>query len=301
MKSLLVIQCLLFGFFLLSIPVVAQEGAGEKEKDPADEKTTVADESAEEKKDEKSPEEDKGVELAKQLANPIANLISLPFQYNYDQSYGGDDEGSLSRLNIQPVIPISLGKDWNLITRAIVPLMYQVDIPADKDRTFGLGDIVASQFFSPKEPTSGGWILGAGPAWLLPTATDDFVGLEKWGVGPTAIALKQEGPWTYGALANHIWSFAGNDDREDYDRTFLQPFAAYVFPTKTTVMLNTESTYDWDEHQWSIPLNLMVSQMFRIGKLPMQIGLGGRYWLDSPDNGPEGWGLRVQLTFLFPN
>jgi len=141
---------------------------------------------------------------------------------------------------------------------------------------------------------------GVGPVWLLPTATRDTLGGKRWGAGPTGVALTQLGPWTVGGLANHIWSFAGDDDRPDVNATFVQPFLAYVTKTKTTFSLNTEATYDWEAREWSVPLNLSVAQLFRIGKLPVQIGLGGRYWLHSPDYGPEGWGLRLQLTFLLP-
>jgi len=239
-------------------------------------------------------------DLAKKLANPISDLISLPLQYNYDRGYGKDDDGSIHRLNIQPVIPFSLNDGWNVITRTIVPLIDQNDIPRRGDDEFGLGDILASQFLSPREPTARGWIWGAGPVWLLPTATDEKLGGEKWGVGPTAVALRQEGPWTYGALANHIWSFAGDDDRKDVNATFLQPFVAYVTETKTTIGMNTECTFDWKEDEWSVPMNLMVSQLLKVGNLPLSLQVGARYWVHAPDRGPEGWGLRLSLTFLFP-
>jgi hypothetical protein len=238
--------------------------------------------------------------LAKKLANPIAALISVPLQYNYDQDFGPEDDGSVSKLNIQPVIPASLSDDWNLITRVILPLIDQNDIPMKGQGESGLGDTVASLFFSPKAETSNGWIWGAGPVFLLPTASDDSLGGEKWGLGPTAVALKQSGPWTVGGLANHIWSVAGESDRDDVSTTFLQPFVSYVTKTKTTFGMSSESTYDWESESWSVPVNATIAQMLKIGPQILQLTVGARYWLDAPDNGPEGWGFRVQLTLLYP-
>jgi len=243
---------------------------------------------------------DQAAALARKLANPVANLVSVPLQYNYDENFGLRDEGSQHRLNIQPVIPVTVSDEWNLISRTIVPLVDQEDIPVRGRSDSGLGDITASQFFSPKEPTAGGWIWGAGPVELLPTASEDTLGGEQWGLGPTVVVLKQEGSWTFGGLANHIWSVAGEDDRAHINATFLQPFVSYITKTKTTLALNTESTYDWRSEQWSVPVNASVSQLFKVCSRIMQFTLGPRYWAESPDGGPEEWGVRAQLTFLFP-
>ncbi|KAA0693284.1 transporter [Neorhizobium sp. P12A] len=238
-------------------------------------------------------------DLAKKLSNPIASLISVPFQFNYDSGYGPAD-GNRQVLNIQPVIPFSLNEDWNLISRTITPVIWQNDIAGASGHQFGLGDTTQSLFFSPKQPGSGGLIWGAGPAFLLPMATDELLGSGKWGVGPTAVALKQQGPWTYGMLANHIWSFAGQRDRDDVSATFLQPFVSYTTPDAWTFTLNTESTYDWEHNDWSVPLNLQVSKLVKFGKQPVSLTAGARYWAKSPDSGPDGWGVRVAVTFLFP-
>ena len=239
------------------------------------------------------------VNLAKKLANPISDLVSVPFQLRYNSGYGPDD-GSQYLLNIQPVIPFSISEDWNVISRTILPLVNKdSDMPGGSAQ--GLGDTTQSFFFSPKAPTSGGLIWGAGPAFLVPTATEDNLGTGKWGAGLTGVVLKQEGPWTVGGLANHIWSFAGESDRADVNNTFIQPFMAYTTKTATSFVLNTESTYDWETSEWSVPVNLLVNQMFKLGgKRPAQIGFGVRYWADAPENGPEGWGAQLNFTLLYP-
>ena len=239
-------------------------------------------------------------ELAKQLANPLAALISVPVQANYDSDYGPDDQGSIIRINVQPVIPISLNDNWNVISRTIVPLIDQNDLPTQGVSEFGLGDIVQNAFFSPKAPTSGGWVWGVGPALLMPTATDEVLGGEKWAIGPTAVALKQIGPWTIGGLTNHLESFAGDSSRADISATVVQPFAAYITKNKKTLTVNSESTYDWETRKWSVPINFQVSSMMQLGSQLAQLTGGIRYWATSPDAGPEGWGFRLQLTLLYP-
>jgi len=171
-------------------------------------------------------------ELAKQLQNPVASLISVPFQNNFEFNLGPNDDGFRYTMNFQPVIPVSLSKDFNLIIRTIVPIISQDDVIPGTSQS-GLGDIVQSFFFSPKKPV-GGLILGFGPVLLWPSATDDLLGSEKWGAGPTGLVLKQTGGGTYGLLFNHIWSYAGEDDRTYVSSTFLQPFISYTTKTKTT-------------------------------------------------------------------
>ncbi len=248
---------------------------------------------------ESAAQADSATELAKKLANPVANLVSVPLQYNHDDNIGSSD-GSKDYLNVQPVIPLSLNTDWNLITRTIVPLVDLHDLPRRGDSASGLGDVTASQFFSPKKPTSAGWIWGVGPVELLPTASDRTLGSGKWGLGPTFVALKQQGPLTYGVLANHIWSVAGDSDRNNVSSTFVQPFFVYVTRTHTSFTLNTESTYDWRTSSWSVPINIGVAQMLKAGSQILQIQVGARYWATAPASGPEGWGWRAVVTLLFP-
>lgn len=240
---------------------------------------------------------DQAADLAKKLQNPVANLISVPIQNNWDFGIGQADAMRFT-ANVQPVIPFSLGGNWNLITRTIMPIIHAESPIDDRQSLSGMGDIVQSFFLSPAQPV-GGWILGGGPVFLYPTASEKALGTQKWGAGPTAVALRQENGWTYGILANHLWSFTGNEQRSNVNATFAQPFLNYTTRTFTTFGLNTESTYDWEIKQWSVPVNLTVQQLVKIGPQPVAFTIGGRYYADKPDGGAD-WGLRFVVSLLFP-
>lgn len=237
-------------------------------------------------------------DLAKQLSNPISSLISVPFQYNYDRGMGATGDGHRHTLNIQPVVPVSISPDWNLISRTIVPLVNQKDVIPGTTQS-GVGDIVQSFFFSPKAPTAGGLIWGAGPVFLLPTHSD--VSGNQAAAGLTGVVLKQSGPWTYGALANHLWTVGDTTVSGTRIRsTFFQPFLSYATPNAWTFALNTEATYDWINKESSVPVNFMVTKVTAFGRQPVSIGGGVKYWANSPPGGPEGWAARVVFTMLFP-
>jgi hypothetical protein len=252
-------------------------------------------------------------QLAKQALNPVAALISLPIKYDYNSNIGPTEQGNQSTLTVQPVIPLSIGADWNLISRTIIPAISNHDVRPGSGTPDGLGDVatgsgteeglgdITQQFyFSPKKPTDSGWIWGAGPQVLLPTGGSKMTA-GKWGAGPTAVALKQQNGWTYGVLVNQIWSVSSDSQKRDYSVFYTQPFLAYTTKTYTTAGINTESTYNWKTTQWSVPVNLTLTQILKIRNQPLSIQIGTRYWADSPDGfGPKGWGYRFQLTFLFP-
>jgi hypothetical protein len=157
-----------------------------------------------------------------------------------------------------------------------------------------------SLFFSPKETTGNGWTWGAGPVLLFPSGTDELLTTDKWGAGPTAVALWQIGPWTFGGMTNHLWSYAGQDDRADINQTFLQPFVSYTTKSAISLSALSESTYDWEAEQWSVPILLVASKVARIGSQTVSFGGGVRYWAESPEIGPEGWGGRLVFTLMFP-
>lgn len=237
--------------------------------------------------------------LAQELANPLADLVTVPIQINLDRDIGPSDDGTKLSANVQPVIPFDAGANWNVISRTIVPIVYQDDVWPGAGSQFGLGDVNLSLFFSPKVPSSG-LIWGIGPVLLLPTATDSKLGARKWGAGPAAVALTARGPWTIGILGNHVWSFAGDSGRPDISNTFVQPFAAYTWPNAWTVSMQSESSYNWTAEQWSIPVNVSASKLIRFGRLPVSLQAGLGYWMESPRTGPEGLRFRVQASVVLP-
>jgi hypothetical protein len=240
-------------------------------------------------------------ELAKQLSNPVASLISVPFQFNFDNNIGTVDRGSRFSLNFQPVIPIKLNSEWNLISRTILPLIAQSDLFPGAGSQFGLGDTVQSFFLSPSAPTSAGIIWGVGPVFLIPSGTDRLLSGRQWGGGLTGVALKQADGWTVGALANHIWSIAKVESgAREISTTYLQPFVSYTTRDLWTFGLNTESTYDWMNNKLTIPINATVGKLVKFGSQPVSITLGLRYYAISPSSGPKGFGGRLAFTFLFP-
>lgn len=235
--------------------------------------------------------------LAKKLANPVASLISLPFQSNFDFGMGPNEDGFRYTLNVQPVIPIALNKDWNLISRTIVPIIGQTNVVGTSSQ-FGLGDTIQSFFFSPNK--SEPFVWGVGPQFLIPTATNEYLGTQKFGVGGTVLVLKQKGKWTVGSLVGHLWSVAGKDSRADFSTTNLQPFISYTTKTAWTFSLNTESTYEWKSETWNVPIHFTVSKLVRFGKQPVSVGGALRCWATSGTGGPQWCGFRFIFTPLFP-
>jgi len=236
-------------------------------------------------------------ELATKLSNPVASLISVPFQSNFDFGMG-TGSGWRYTLNFQPVIPVSINSKWNMISRTILPIVHQGNVVSQGASESGIGDITQSLFFSPRESKRFVWAVG--PVFLIPTATNDFLGTKKFGIGPTFLILKQEHGWTYGALTNHIWSMAGSESRAAVNSTFIQPFLSYNTKDGWTYGANAESSYDWTANHWSVPIHITISKLVKFGKKPVSFGGGMRCWATSPQGGPRGCGVRIVVTPLFP-
>jgi hypothetical protein len=237
-------------------------------------------------------------ELAKAAQNPIASLISLPLQNNTNFNFGPQEE-TQNILNIQPVWPFSLGEEWNLITRTIVPLISQPETVPGTERTFGLGDTTFTAFFSPRD--SGKLLWGAGPAVVLPTATDGVLGSDRWAAGPSLVALTMPGNWVVGSLFSNVWSFAGSGE-QNINLFTLQYFINYNLPEGWYLSCAPIITANWEAdsgNQWTVPFGGGFGKVFRIGKQPMNAQIQAFYNVAKPEFGAD-WTLRLQLQFLFP-
>jgi len=242
-------------------------------------------------------------DLARAVQNPVADLVSLPFQNNTNFNFGPEEE-TQNVLNVQPVWPISISDDANLITRTIVPIISQPELFPGDDRENGIGDIQFTAFYSPKKPTSNGLIWGAGPVLVMDSATDNVLGSGKWSAGPSVVVLKMTGAWVIGGLFQNVWDFAGDDDREGVNQFLMQPFINYNFPTKPGRFLSFSPivTANWkasNKNTWTAPLGGSIGQIIRWGKQPINLSAGAFYNVEKPEFGAD-WTLRLQATFMFP-
>ena len=244
-------------------------------------------------------------DLAKETQNPIADLITVPFQNNTNFNYG-PLKGTQDILNIEPVIPIHLNEDWNLITRTIFPLTWQPALAPGTGSTFGLGNVNLSLFLSPKESFHGiTW--GVGPVFVPPTATSGKVGSNIWGAGPSAVALRIDGPWVYGAITNNVWSFGGTSGRgglgNSYNSFLLQPFVNYNFGEGWYVNTSPILTSNWlapAGQQFVVPVGAGAGRVIKLfDKLPVNLYIGAYYNAVHPSQIGPSWQLRSQLTFIF--
>lgn len=240
--------------------------------------------------------------LVKAAQNPVANLISIPFQNNFYFNAGAKEDTTIYVLNVQPVIPLELNDDWNLITRTIVPIINQPSLAPGMSSETGIGDIQETLFFSPSKP-AGGIIWGAGPAIVFDTASDELLGSGKYSAGPSVVVLRMDGDWVYGMLAQQVWSFAGDSDRRSVSQALFQPFVNYNLPDKWYLTSVPIITANWmaDESQnvWTVPVGGGFGKLVRLGKLPVNFQLQAFYNVQRPDYAPE-WSLRFQAQILLP-
>jgi hypothetical protein len=240
-------------------------------------------------------------ELAKLAQNPVGNLISVPFQDNVNLN-AGPEKRTQNVLNVQPVIPFEVNKEWNIITRTILPVISQPGFSADESRTNGIGDLQFTAFLSPAVP--GKWIWGVGAVVQAPTHSNGALGNDNWGLGPSFVVLHLEkgSPWVYGVLVNNIWSLSSSSSAPSYNNGLIQPFLNYNFEGGTYLTSSPILTVNWKadgSDQWTVPVGGGVGRIFHVGKLPVNAQVGAYYNAIRPDDAPN-WQIRAQAQFMFP-
>jgi hypothetical protein len=240
--------------------------------------------------------------LAKATQNPVASLISVPLQNFTDFNIGPFGRNRNTVLQFQPVVPIQLSENWNLITRTIGALVYQPNIAQPQQGTFGLTDINPSFFFSPAK--AGKVIWGAGPTFLLPTASDNVLGTGKFSIGPAIVALVQPGKWTLGVLVSNLWSVAGSGGRPDINSMTLQYFINYNLKKGyylTSAPINTANWNAPSGNVWLVPVGGGIGRIMRLGFQPVNVSVQAYGNAKRPNNFPSPtWQLKFQIAFLYP-
>jgi hypothetical protein len=238
-------------------------------------------------------------EIAKQAQNPIAKLVSVPIENDFNPHTGMSKEDSYV-LQFKPVVPLRVSKDWNLITRTIVPIIQVPDLTPKLAGTSGLGDVSLSLFLSPAK--AGRIVWGAGPIVSAPTATEDILGTKKLSVGPTVVALRSHGHWLYGALVNNLFSVAGPSARQDVNQMLAQPFVNYNLRHGWYLTSSPIITANWEadrDQRWTVPVGGGLGKIVHLRKQPVNIYsqfFGNAVYPDGTTN----WSARFQVQLLFP-
>lgn len=237
--------------------------------------------------------------LAQDAQNPVANLISVPFQYNANVDYGPFKK-TQSILNIEPVLPVSLNKNWNLIFRTILPVIDEPSFLKANNSTTGLGDINPTVFLTPTGAHTLIW--GAGPTISIPTATDTVLGTGKLSVGPSVVLLTMPSNWVIGTLVYNLWSVAGDADRSDVNEMTIQYFITLNLPKNWYVSTSPIMTADWEAtsgNRWTVPVGAGFGRIFKLGTQSMNGSIHAYYNIERPQFSAR-WTLQAALTLLFP-
>jgi len=250
-------------------------------------------------------------ELNKELSNPVSSVWSISFQQNnYLLEIDGKKDQWNSNLNFQPVLPVALTKNWNLITRPVLALFNSAphpnpNNPAEIKRTTGFGDTVLMEMLSPTSKLVGNWLLGIGPTFIFPTASSTYTGQGKWQAGPAVVVGYLSKKWVVGAFVQNWTSFGGSGNRPNTNQMNLQPFVAYFLPGRWSIGYSGTILANWKANSagdvWTIPIGIGIGKLVKLGPLPVKIGLAVQYMVHHPDNFGQKWNIQLGVTPVIPN
>ena len=243
---------------------------------------------------------DAATELAKKTQNPVSDLISVPFENNANFNAGPDNK-VLNVLNIKPVVPIKLTDNWNLINRAIIPLISQPGVDGTPiGRKNGVGDLTYQGFFSPN-PKPGGLIWGVGPQIQIPTHSNSRLGNQRWAAGPNVVVLDIGKKVVKGFLLSQIWDVTNSRD-EDISMLTFQPFYNYNFGKGWYAVSNPVITANWEadgSDQWTVPIGGGVGKITHWGKQAVNLRLAAFGNVVKPTYGSD-YNIQLTVQFMFP-
>ena len=249
-------------------------------------------------------------EVNKELSNPVSSVWSISFQQNnYLLDIEGKEDRWNSNLNFQPVLPVTLIKDWNLLTRPVVTVFNTMPHPnprnpADVEATTGFGDTILMEMLAPTPRLAGKWLLGIGPTFIFPTASSDFTGQGKWQAGPAVVVGYLSEKWILGAFAQNWTSFAGDSNRPDVNQMNFQPIAAYFLPGGWSIGYSGNVLANWKSDSarnvWTVPIGIGVGKVVKLGPLPVKISLGIQYMVQRPENFGQQWNIQLGVTPVIP-
>lgn len=251
----------------------------------------------------KTPEEIQQEEeqLLKQLANPLSAMASVATLLDFDYHIGPGEDGHRTTLSFQPTVPLSLGEQWSIVSRSVLPVVYQEEITPGAGSQAGIGDLTEAVYAAKMEPGPRGWVWGAGPIVQIPIGSEDLLTNKKWSLGPSIAFVKQQDDLTYGLIASQLWSIGGSGQRPDVNVGLYSPFLTYQSTGLWNLELQVPFTYDFNAHQWTVPVLLTIEKLVSFQKVPVTISFGVRYWAEGPQSSPHDLAFRFGLTLAFPN
>ena len=249
-------------------------------------------------------------ELNKELSNPVTSVWSISFQQNnYLLETGGKKDHWNSNLNFQPVMPVALNKNWNLITRPVVTVFNSSPHPnphnpSEIERTTGFGDTIFMEMLTPTPKLMGRWLFGIGPTFIFPTASSDFTGQGKWQMGPAVVVGSLADKWILGAFVQNWTSFGGSGNRPDTNQMNLQPFVAFFLPRGWSIGYSGNILANWKADSagdvWTVPIGIGIGKLTKLGPLPVKISVAAQYMVHHPDNFGQRWNIQLGVTPVIP-
>lgn len=233
-------------------------------------------------------------DLAEELENPLARILIFPLNFNYEKGGGPDGSGERFGSTFAPSIPFILNNEWRVLSKTEISWVHQQDVTLSGTQE-GWSDMIQTFFVTPRRSIGWDSYWGIGPTFILPTASEDGLGKEKYSAGPSIAVYRQTEAWTSGILLNHAWSFAGDDEAADVSVSLIEPVLSYTNKHGTVFRLGAEFRHDWERNHWKGPLQIGIGQLTLVRNHPVKFGFGYSHYLLDEGHTAD-WGVEFQIT-----